>query len=156
MSLDQTWYHFEIFFNDSDTLREQLPADTEQEARRHAERLYPKARLIALRGVSHSARFMRPDANVMGGSQPPPRRAGTPPPSPPPAQPPVRQSFTPWWEVLGVKQDSAEEVVRKAYIDLLKQYHPDRVASLGPELRELAERKTQEINGAYDRSRGKR
>ncbi len=158
MSLDQTWYHFEVFFNDSDPLREQLPADTEAEARRHAERLYPKARVIALRGISHSARFMRPDANVGGGAQLPPKRPGTIPPHspPPPPQPPARQNFGPWWETLGVKADSPEDVVRKAYIDLLKQYHPDKVASLGPELKELAERKTQEINAAYDRSRGRR
>ena len=32
---------------------------------------------------------------------------------------------------------------------LASQYHPDKVASLGPELRELAERKSREITQAY-------
>ncbi|MHC1769408.1 MAG: DnaJ family molecular chaperone [Verrucomicrobiia bacterium] len=31
----------------------------------------------------------------------------------------------------------------------MRQYHPDNVASLGPELRELAERKAKQINEAF-------
>lgn len=34
----------------------------------------------------------------------------------------------------------------------MSQYHPDKVASLGPELRDLCERKTKEINTAYDQA----
>lgn len=30
------------------------------------------------------------------------------------------------------------------------QYHPDKVATLGPEIRALAERKTRELNQAYE------
>lgn len=45
-------------------------------------------------------------------------------------------------------QDSDEEIKRK-YKKLIADYHPDRVANLGIELRELAERKTKAINHAY-------
>ena len=31
----------------------------------------------------------------------------------------------------------------------MSEYHPDKVASLGKEIRELAERKSKEINAAY-------
>jgi hypothetical protein len=45
-------------------------------------------------------------------------------------------------------QDSDNEIKRK-YKRLVADYHPDRVATLGIELRELAERKTKDINRAY-------
>jgi len=32
----------------------------------------------------------------------------------------------------------------------MKEYHPDKVAGLGAELRELAERKAKEINMAFE------
>lgn len=38
----------------------------------------------------------------------------------------------------------------------MRQYHPDKVASLGPELRDLCECKTKEINIAYDRAMAER
>lgn len=45
-------------------------------------------------------------------------------------------------------QDSDDEIKRK-YKKLIADYHPDRVANLGIELRDLAERKTKAINYAY-------
>jgi DnaJ-domain-containing protein 1 len=42
------------------------------------------------------------------------------------------------------------EQARFTYRNLMRQYHPDRVAHLGPELRELAERKAKEFNIAMD------
>lgn len=45
-------------------------------------------------------------------------------------------------------QDSDDEIKRK-YKKLIADYHPDRVANLGIELRDLAERKTKAINNAY-------
>jgi len=46
--------------------------------------------------------------------------------------------------------------IRRAYLGLMRQYHPDRVMTLGPELRELAEQKAKEINRAYELLRGRR
>lgn len=67
-----------------------------------------------------------------------------------------RQAETPapmfWHEVLNVAPNADTQEIRRAYKSLMSQYHPDKVASLGPELRELCERKTKEINTAYDRA----
>ena len=54
-----------------------------------------------------------------------------------------------WHQVLGVEPYAATEDIRSAYRRQLSQYHPDKVAALGPELRELATRKSQEITAAY-------
>jgi DnaJ-domain-containing protein 1 len=54
-----------------------------------------------------------------------------------------------WYDVLGVLPSAPESEIRKAYIALIKQYHPDKVASLGKELQDLAQRKTQILNQAF-------
>ena len=51
--------------------------------------------------------------------------------------------------ILGVPHGAPEDVVTRAYRDRLKEYHPDRVASLGAELQDLAHRKTLDIQRAY-------
>lgn len=43
-----------------------------------------------------------------------------------------------------------QEELKKRYRDLLKMNHPDKVASLSDEFKELAHLKTKEINDAYD------
>lgn len=53
------------------------------------------------------------------------------------------------YEVLGVEQGASQEEISSAYRKLVQQYHPDRVADLGPELREVAEQRMKEINAAY-------
>ena len=51
------------------------------------------------------------------------------------------------YEVLGVRRGASEDEIKKAYRDLVKQYHPDRYK--GNPLENLAEEKMQEINEAY-------
>ena len=63
-------------------------------------------------------------------------------------RPASTDGFDPY-QVLGVKRGTSQEEIREAYLSLIKQYHPDRVSHLGPELRELASQKAQEINRAY-------
>lgn len=58
-------------------------------------------------------------------------------------------------EVLGVPVGADHATIRKAYIELVKQYHPDRVANLAPEIKELAGRRMREINRAYEDIGGK-
>ncbi|MSQ22863.1 MAG: J domain-containing protein [Dehalococcoidia bacterium] len=53
-------------------------------------------------------------------------------------------------EVLGVRPGASQEEIASAYRLLVRQYHPDKVADLGPELRELAEQRMKEINAAYE------
>jgi DnaJ like chaperone protein len=51
--------------------------------------------------------------------------------------------------VLGVDPNASVEEIRQAYRLLISQYHPDRVATLGDELKALAERKSKDITRAY-------
>ena len=51
--------------------------------------------------------------------------------------------------VLGIAGPATSDQIRSAYRELIKAYHPDKVAHLGPDLQRLAESKTKEINAAY-------
>ena len=67
-----------------------------------------------------------------------------------PAPDPDAAAPAPWHEVLGVSEWASVEDVTAAWRTRMAQYHPDKVATLGPEIRELAERKAREINQAYE------
>lgn len=54
------------------------------------------------------------------------------------------------YEILGVTSAASLSEVKKAYYQLIKQYHPDRVDDLGPELKVLAGSKTAQLNAAYE------
>ena len=54
-----------------------------------------------------------------------------------------------WYAVLKVAPSASVDEIRRAYKLQISQYHPDKVATLGAELRELAERKTKDITEAY-------
>ena len=71
-------------------------------------------------------------------------------PPPEPSAPPVRPPAGPHWtRVLELPADASVEEIREAYRRLISQYHPDKVASLGRELQELAEAKSKDIALAY-------
>ena len=59
-------------------------------------------------------------------------------------------------QILGVDLNAAEAEVRKAYIKLIKENHPDKVQNLSADFRDLAEKKTKEINKAYEYIESKR
>ena len=54
------------------------------------------------------------------------------------------------YEVLGVRPNATPEEIHAAYRLAARQYHPDKVAHLGEEFRELAQQKFVEIRKAYD------
>jgi hypothetical protein len=51
--------------------------------------------------------------------------------------------------LLGVNEADSDAVIAKRYKQLVMEYHPDRVAHLGQELKDLAAKKTTEINAAF-------
>ncbi len=67
----------------------------------------------------------------------------------PPAQNPPDKAAATWHEVLKVPPGATVEEIRQSYKSLMQQYHPDKVAALGEELKVLAEQKSREINAAY-------
>jgi DnaJ like chaperone protein len=69
---------------------------------------------------------------------------------PPPVKPPLEPGGSAkWHEILKVHPAASAVEIRAAYRQLISQYHPDKVEQLGPELKELAARKSQEITTAY-------
>ncbi len=57
-----------------------------------------------------------------------------------------------WHEILSVSPDTkTADEINAAYKEKIKQYHPDRVASLGDKLRLVAEVETKKLNAARER-----
>jgi len=63
---------------------------------------------------------------------------------------PVRDLRRYYGEVLGLKDKITPEEVKTAFRELVKQYHPDKVAHLGPKLKEAADEEMKKINEAYE------
>ena len=57
--------------------------------------------------------------------------------------------------ILEIEQSDDPEKIKNNYRKIIAQYHPDRVRALGPEIREVAEKKAKEINEAYEYFRNK-
>ena len=78
------------------------------------------------------------------------------PPTPRPPSPPQPASAPGWTRVLELPPDASLDEIREAYRRLMSQYHPDKVASLGRELRELADAKSKDISAAYQQALAER
>lgn len=73
-------------------------------------------------------------------------------PATPPPRSPESAGAAPWdpYAVLGVSRGASGEEIAHAYRTRIKEYHPDRVAHLGKDLRRLAHERTLEIQRAYE------
>ena len=60
------------------------------------------------------------------------------------------------YKILGVSPNSDVNTIKKTYRSLATKYHPDKVASLGPEFQKMAEEKFKSINSAYQDIRQQR
>ena len=54
------------------------------------------------------------------------------------------------YKVLGISPDATDDEVKKAYRKMALQHHPDKVASLGEDIRKAAEQKFKEIGEAKE------
>ncbi len=55
-----------------------------------------------------------------------------------------------WFRILEVSQGATKNQIVTAYKQKIRQYHPDKVAQMGAEIRDLAEFKSKQVNAAYD------
>lgn len=60
------------------------------------------------------------------------------------------------YKILGIEINATDDEVKKAYREMAKKYHPDKVSYLGEDVRKSAEQKLQEVNEAYDKIRKQR
>ena len=79
-----------------------------------------------------------------------PRPQSPPPKSDHHSRPDQTEAKQDPFTVLGVARNATFEEIKSAYRTKMREYHPDKVASLGAELRELAERKAKQINEAFE------
>lgn len=56
-------------------------------------------------------------------------------------------------KILGLEEPFELEEIKPRYRKIIAQYHPDRVTAMGPEIKEVAEKKAKEINEAYEHLR---
>lgn len=90
--------------------------------------------------------------NAAGGPEPAPGGRPTAGAEPhreeaPRAAPPTAM---PWYVVLDVDRSASRADITAAYRSRISQYHPDKVARMGAEIRALAEQKSAQINAAYE------
>jgi membrane protein implicated in regulation of membrane protease activity len=65
------------------------------------------------------------------------------------------QTESEYAKVLGLTGKVTPSEIKKKYLELMKQNHPDKVRSMSDEIREVAERRSKEINEAYEYFREK-
>jgi len=54
------------------------------------------------------------------------------------------------YQILEISPDATNDELKKAYRELAKKYHPDKVSHLGEEIKKAAEVKITALNAAYD------
>ncbi len=71
-------------------------------------------------------------------------------------QPPPPPGVEPWFRTLGVSENASLDEIKRSYRQLISQHHPDKVANLGVDIRLLAEKRSKEINAAYEEGLARR
>jgi DnaJ like chaperone protein len=60
------------------------------------------------------------------------------------------------YKILGIDSNATDDEIKKAYREMAKKYHPDKVAYLGEDVRKSAEQKLQEVNEAFEKIKKQR
>ncbi|WP_299490791.1 co-chaperone DjlA [uncultured Shewanella sp.] len=62
------------------------------------------------------------------------------------------------YSILGVSKDTSNQDIKRAYRKLMNEHHPDKLVAKGlpPEMMELAKKKAQDIQTAYDKVKSER
>jgi len=60
------------------------------------------------------------------------------------------------YQVLEINKNINNSEIKEAYMSKIKEYHPDKTASLGKEIQDLAEEKSKQINRAYEQIKKER
>ncbi len=66
------------------------------------------------------------------------------------------KKFDDAYTILGIDASASDDEVKRAYREMAKKNHPDKVSYLGEDVRKAAEKKFQEINDAYDKIKKQR
>ena len=61
-----------------------------------------------------------------------------------------------YYEVLGVSKEVSVSDLKKAYRRLAHKYHPDKIAHLGEEFREISQEKFKSVSEAYHKIKKER
>jgi DnaJ like chaperone protein len=89
------------------------------------------------------------DCEATGDPRRSARRASDAPPGAAGPEAPSHAAAADPWEILCIARDAAPSEIHRAFRARMVEYHPDKVATLGVELRELAEEKSKAISAAY-------
>ena len=99
--------------------------------------------LLSWIGIQYSFRLVFQFGNT------PQTESSQRPPEFEPKPAPQAVSISPW-HALKLSTGASRSRIQGAYRHMIQKYHPDKVAEMGTEIRQLAERKAKEINQAYE------
>lgn len=105
---------------------------------------------LCLSRANAAAEFATALRSAMSGQKPDASSARTE--APPPKRAPVTSHLAAF-ALLGLNAGASLKEASAAYKHLAAQNHPDKVAQMAPEFRELAERKMRELNAAFEEIR---
>ncbi len=103
---------------------------------------------LCLSRANAAAEFATALRSAMSGHAPDAHKERSEAPPPKPASQPA--GLVAAFSLLGLRPGASFEDASAAYKSLAAQNHPDKVAHMAPEFRELAERKMRELNAAYE------
>jgi DnaJ like chaperone protein len=61
-----------------------------------------------------------------------------------------------WYKILEVNSNASDEEVKKAYRRMAMKYHPDKVSTMGEDVKRAAHEKFQKLNEAYEKIKKER